>query len=265
MLTLLGLILTAGTARAADEPKPPDPKVLQAAQKKVMDELARIGGPGPRVQPITDQAVLRAFPGHTFFSVLFRQYPVAVAPPKPLRSSNVFVVPKEGKVDVVTDPAALQKLVQTTLPPVRDDAAAQAAVEAWLRLSSELHQDGFFTFAIMADSTKVSAEDGGRKATGKMVVMKGGNGMIDATLTFSGDGKLKQVDKKARITAGPRPRCHATRLLDPDPIVRRIVEEDLLFMGSAAKEYLDEQRGKASPELQKAIDRIWQRIRDEER
>jgi hypothetical protein len=36
-------------------------------------------------------------------------------------------------------------------------------------------------------------------------------------------------------------------------------------MGRAAKYYLDEQRAGATPELQRAIDRIWQRILAEER
>jgi hypothetical protein len=31
-------------------------------------------------------------------------------------------------------------------------------------------------------------------------------------------------------------------------------------MGLAAREYLDEQRAQAGPELRRAIDRLWQRI-----
>ena len=70
---------------------------------------------------------------------------------------------------------------------------------------------------------------------------------------------------RSKLKPGPRPICHATKLLDPDPVVRAIVEQDLLIMGRAAKPYLDEQRAKASPELQQAIDRIWQRILNEGR
>ena len=44
-----------------------------------------------------------------------------------------------------------------------------------------------------------------------------------------------------------------------------MAEQDLLIMGRAAKPYLDEQRAKASPALQQAIDRIWQRILDAEK
>ena len=62
---------------------------------------------------------------------------------------------------------------------------------------------------------------------------------------------------------GVRPICQATKLLDADPLVRRMAEQDILVMGQSAKEYLDEQRANAKPELKAAIDRIWKRIVDE--
>ena len=57
-----------------------------------------------------------------------------------------------------------------------------------------------------------------------------------------------------------RPICQSTKLLDSDPIVRKMAEQDLLIMGKAAKPYLDEQRAKVSPPLRDAIDKIWQQI-----
>ena len=81
-----------------------------------------------------------------------------------------------------------------------------------------------------------------------------------ATVTIDKDGKFAKAEEKVDLHPGPRPKCHATKLLDPDPVVRAIVEQDLLIMGKAAKPYLDEQRAKAAPELQAAIDRIWERI-----
>jgi hypothetical protein len=59
--------------------------------------------------------------------------------------------------------------------------------------------------------------------------------------------------------------CQATKLLDPDPIVRRMAEQDLLVIGKPATEYLDEQRARATPALREAIDRIWPRILIEDR
>jgi hypothetical protein len=52
-------------------------------------------------------------------------------------------------------------------------------------------------------------------------------------------------------------------LLDPDPLVGRMAEQDILVMGKSAKAYLDEQRAKAKSELKAAIDHIWKRIVDE--
>jgi hypothetical protein len=79
----------------------------------------------------------------------------------------------------------------------------------------------------------------------------------------SGEGKLTRAEEKADLKAGVRPICQATKLLDPDLIVRRMAEKDILVMGQRARTYLMEQRAKAAPELQQAIDRIWQRIIDE--
>jgi hypothetical protein len=49
-------------------------------------------------------------------------------------------------------------------------------------------------------------------------------------------------------------------LLDPDPIVREMAEQALLYMGLSARDYIMEQRAKASPRLREAIDRLWRRI-----
>jgi len=67
------------------------------------------------------------------------------------------------------------------------------------------------------------------------------------------------------IKRGIRPICQATKLLDPDLIVRGMAEQAILVMGRAAKEYLAEQRESASPELRDAIDRIWHKIVSEDR
>jgi hypothetical protein len=56
----------------------------------------------------------------------------------------------------------------------------------------------------------------------------------------------------------------STKLLDPDPVVRGMAEEAILVVGKGAKAYLDEQRARARPELQEAIDRIWRRILSED-
>ena len=95
--------------------------------------------------------------------------------------------------------------------------------------------------------------------------MAGGNGAIEATLSFDGAGKLARVAEGGKLRPGPRPICQATKLLDPDPLVRRMAEQDLRIMGRAAKGYLDGQRAQAAPELRRAIDRLWRQIEREDR
>src|SRR5262249_16351939 len=87
----------------------------------------------------------------------------------------------------------------------------------------------------------------------------GDKGDIKATLVFK-DGVLVTASTKVDLTPGMRPRCQATKLLDPDPLVRGMAEDAIRMMGSSAKPYLAEQRAKASAELRAAIDRVWARI-----
>lgn len=228
------------------------------AQKAVDDYLAGLKA-DTKATAIGDDAVGKVLPGWTCFSVVFRQFPVAFEPPDPLKSGNVLAV-KDGKVTAISDAAALEKFVTDNLAAVKDEATAKAAATAWVRLSQVLHQDGFFKFSIPEKG--VTGDTGKASATAEVEKKGGDSGAIAVTLTFK-DGKLTKVEEKAEVKAGVRPRCQATRLLDADPVVREIMEKDLLVMGRRIKWYLDEQRAKASPELKKEIDRVWQRIVDE--
>jgi hypothetical protein len=222
---------------------------------------AKKAAEGKFVSYYKDESLEKALPEHVFFHVLFRQYPVGRRPPEGLKASNVFAVDKEGKVKVLTDTKELEEVFKADVSAKTEDQLKDAA-RAWLRLAQEFTQDGFYKFRLMDDSTKVSGDK--KTVTGKVVVMQGGNGEIDATLTFDG-GKLAKAETQVNVKPGPRPICQATKLLDTDPIVRRMAKQDLLIMGRAAKPYLDEQRANAAPELRKAIDRIWERIEKEDR
>ena len=221
-----------------------------------------------QVIQITEEPVARVFPGRLFYTLRFRRYPVARQPPEPLGSNNLFVVKPDGSVEYLRDADTLEGLFRAALAPARTDAAAKDAVKGWLRLTQEFFQDGFFQFSVPEDSVKVtSTGNGGLQVTGKVVVNQrgGDSGEIVATLSFDRVGKLAQVSQAGQVRAGIRPICQATKLLDPDPIVRGMAEQAILVIGKAAEEYLDEQRAKASPELQRAIDQIWQRILAEDR
>jgi hypothetical protein len=257
-------MLVPCTAHAKDKDKPSEDDVKKA-QKMVTDRLAELKAQGGAIERITDDAVDKAFPGHIFFSVLFPQFPVGRAVPAPLKPSSIFVVSPDGKLKLLTDKKGLEEFFTSNVEPATADKAAQDAALAWLRFTEQLAQDGLYTFKTVDEATKVEKDKDGRIAKARATVAKGGNGDISVSLAFDEKGKLTKVDEKSELKPGPRPICHATKLLDPDPLIRRIVEQDLLIMGRAAKDYLGEQRANADPELKKAIDRIWQRILDEDR
>ena len=170
----------------------------------------------PRLVPIPDAALSRAFPQHRFFALIFRQYPVARVAPAPLRAQNVFAVKQDGMVQHLRDTQALEEFFRKTLGRVRAAASARDSAEAWLRLTEEFKQDGFFRFAIPQDSLVAAPSPGGWRASGKAVVTQGGKGEIRATLTFTQAGNLTRVVERSTVKAGVRPICQASKLLDPD-------------------------------------------------
>jgi hypothetical protein len=98
------------------------------------------------------------------------------------------------------------------------------------------------------------------------VVPKAGNeGFLTAEMLVSPKGQLLEVREDVKLKAGIRPICQATKLLDPDPIVRRMAERDLLILGPLAIPYLSEQWRQADPQLRRAIERIQRQIEQGER
>jgi hypothetical protein len=257
LLAVVAALTVTVAALAADKPSADD---LKKAEKTVQDRLGELKGTNAKVEALTDEPLQRALPGQMVFSVFFRLFPIAIGPPDPLKHQNLFFVGPDGKVAVVSDLKGLEDYCLTAVAPAKAEGAAKDVALAWLRLVEEMNQDGFYKFKTIEEATKVSPEGAGRKAAARAVVMAGGNGEINVEVTLDEAGKLVKATEMSTLKPGPRPRCQATKLLDPDPIVRSICEADLLIMGRAAKSYLDEQRAKASPELQQAIDRLWERI-----
>ena len=233
-------------------------------QQLVEDYLKGRGASGAVVRPITDDYVGRTFPNFSFFGVIFRLYPVAVLcpPTHDLKCSNVFFV-KDGQVDFVSTLQDLKFFFAAELGPSPSTEAATDAASTWLRFSEELKQDLFYTFS----ASEISYMPRGDvvRVRGHAAVMAGGEGHIEMLMTLGTAGSLLQIYEKGALRPGVRPICQATKLLDRDPIVRRMAEQDLLVMGRAAKPYLDRVRATARPKLQQAIDRIWQRILEEGR
>jgi hypothetical protein len=265
---VLATLASLSLAALAQNPEPVPDKLtkeqLAKAEKAARAHLDKLKGSRGRLQRIDDPVLERALPGHAFFHVLFRLYPVAIRPPAGLKSSNVFAVDRADKVTVLITPRGLEAFFKTNAPAAASDAQAKDAARAWVRLDQELHQDGYYTFKLMDDATKVSPNKDGKTASVRVVVMKGGSGTLGAQLTFDKAGKLTAAAEEAKIRRGPRPICQATKLLDRDPVVRKMAEQDLLIMGRAARGYLDEQKARARPELRRAIDAIWKRILEED-
>jgi hypothetical protein len=268
LTTVVGmfLILVGGSAARADDDKKDKPTMeeIEKAQKAIQAKYEVLNQPGaPPLTPLTDAALGKAFADRLFFSAIYRQYPVARLAPKGMKSQNVFIVTKDGGVEHLTGAKELEKFFRDHLGAIRSEDDAKNSTRAWLAVGQQFVQDGFFRFKVPDKDLSGSA----KKMSGKAVAEpnRGDKGFLQATLTFDDDGKLAKVEEVNTLKAGVRPICQATKLLDADPIVRGMAEQCILVMGSAAKEYLDDQRAKASPELQQAIDRIWQRIVEEER
>jgi hypothetical protein len=260
--TVLALFVFAALLHG-DEEKGKKKIDKDKAEKAMKDYMAKVKATGGTSTKIDDKTVDKLLPSHHFYHLLFRQHPVAMIPPTGLKASNVIAIGPDGKAQALTSVADLEKFFKANAKGLTSDDKAKQGAQAFLRLGRELYQDGFYTFDDDADSFKVTKKLG-RVVTGKTTAMRGGSGTLTLTLDVTDKGAITTAKIDSTLRAAPRPICQATKLLDADPVVRKMAEQDLLIMGKAAKGYLDEQRKKASPELRKAIDRMWRRIVAEE-
>jgi hypothetical protein len=237
------------------------PALCRAAddQQLVADYLQARGAGNAVIRPIADDFVARTFPNFAFFGAVFRQYPVAVTCPQAqdLKCANVFWV-KDRQVGFAASVQDLEFFFGAEMGPAPSKEAAADAASTWLRFSGELKQDLFYSFS-PPEITYTPGPDITR-VRARATVASGGEGQIDAMILLGSAGTFVRAYEKSSLKEGIRPICQATKLLDRDPIVRRMAEQDLLVMGRAAKLYLDSVRSTARPKLQDAIDRIWQRI-----
>jgi hypothetical protein len=228
---------------------------------RLHSELRRLHAADANAAPLSHGMLSTLFPAYDWYTVTFRQFPVGRIMPEPLKPSNLFAVPRAaGRPLLINSQNGLRDFFREKMSPVLTADQAREAAQAWLQAATALHQDGFYQFKIEEESIKAEANEGGIQVSGKAIAMRGGNGTITVSFAFDKKGRLLSLMEGTDLHPGPRPICHATKLLDPDPIVRNIVEQDLLIMGPAAKPYLDEVRRAAKPELRRAIDQIWDKI-----
>jgi hypothetical protein len=259
-LALPGLLVIPAIGQQPGEQKMP-PEAAKA-QELIKAHLAQINGKNGNVLWIQNDFLAKTFPKHTFFAVRFRIYPVAMQMPEGMKPSNVFAV-KDGKFEQIKDGNDLAAFFMANAVAASSQAAGEAAAKSALLLSEEFVQDGFYVFDIQpkADALTVRKETNvPQVADWRAIVMKGGNGELKVQLKWDDKGTVVGMSTAANVKAGPRPICQATKLLDPDPIVRKMAEQDLLYMGLAARDYIMEQRAAANPDLRQAIDALWGQI-----
>ncbi|MEZ0223288.1 MAG: hypothetical protein ACAH83_01950 [Alphaproteobacteria bacterium] len=253
----------ADTTQQAPVPPPPVvPLAPDPARKPLDDFLAKIEGADKGQMSVVSGGTLQAeFPGYLFYALHFRMFPVAVATPAPLKPANVFALSPQGEVTHMPDMDSLKDFFRHNAPAAQRNDQAREVFKAWMNLAVEFKQDGFYEFSALAPVNVTSrSATADLTVTSQVTATRGGYGGYKATVTFGEDGKIRGTTIVDNIKAGVRPVCQATKLLDKDPIVRKIAEKDILVMGPAAKSYLDEQRTKAAPDLQREIDRVWNKI-----
>ena len=257
------ILLYAGFLGQAGETKKDD--ALTKAKDAVVKQVQDLKGQNFKAEVVDEKYLRTMFPKHVFVAVHFPLWPVARIPPEPLKSQNVFAVSRDGKVTHLADGKNLEEFFKTTLGAQLDQ---DKTVRSYLRLRMEYIQDGFYKFKY-PDKTKVVGPGSSLtlvEGVVEVVPEAGNKGDFKAVIRFERADKFSAVTKEEnRVVRGMRPRCQATLLLHPDPLVREIAEQDLLVLGRLAGEYLLEQRAKANPDLRRQIDRIWKQIEVEGR
>src|SRR5258708_18673253 len=98
MLTTCTGLLIAAPLRAAE-----------TAEDKVMEYLKKIDGVERARVAVVKDSVSKAFPKIDFVAVVYPQFPIGRAAPKPLSIANVLAVDGHGKVTPLTHIKELQK------------------------------------------------------------------------------------------------------------------------------------------------------------
>jgi hypothetical protein len=157
------------------------------------------------IYPLTNDALARVFPAFLVYAV---RYPLTVRPPAPLKAQNLFIVDADGQMDDVTDFKGLEDFFRANVGQGLRKAAVKDAAVAWLALSQELVQDGFFKFSVPDDAVKVGRARAGLQAVARAVVRpeRGNQGYIQVTITFDMTGQLDSITEEKKIRTGTRPK-----------------------------------------------------------
>jgi hypothetical protein len=208
--------------------------------------------------------IAAVLPGYSFVIIIHIEHPVANTNIDPaLGTNSIAAVDKNLGVEIINSTDSLVRFFQAHQIPAAGEKML-LTVKAWLGLSQELKDDGFYSFTIREDSLRILPIDS-IQAEGISEVTGGGSGAIKANILFgTASHIIYNVVEQVELVEGIRPVCQSTKLLDKDPIVRRMAEGDLLSMGTSCLDYLSVQHAKAAPRLKVAIDAIYQKIMKQE-
>jgi len=157
---------------------------------------------GGDVQAIADPALAKVFPDYAFVVVRYRQYPVARLIPEGFKASNALALSKEKTVSRFKDVKEQERFFKEHAATARTANELKELLAAWLTLSQEQHQDGFYKFEIREKDFEYNKER--NQVHGRAVVLQGGSGELAAMLDLE-DGKLAKVSEIVKIRPGPRP------------------------------------------------------------
>lgn len=111
----------ADQASAGDVTSPADARARDLLQRK-LDTFG--GAERGQVISLVEDVLARVFSGDVFYALRFRQYPVALVPPGPLGTTNLFIVRPDGSVGHLADVRALEAFFRAALRPVTTDEQA---------------------------------------------------------------------------------------------------------------------------------------------
>jgi hypothetical protein len=114
-------------------------------------------------------------------------------------------VDKDGQMDHLTDFKGMEEFFRDHVGTVIKESKARDIARAWLAMSEELSQDGFFKFT---KGVKVGPGKTGLEAVGKATVKQemGNKGSIEVTIVFELDGMLSDISEKKHLRTGIRPK-----------------------------------------------------------
>ncbi|MBN2443702.1 MAG: dockerin type I repeat-containing protein, partial [Spirochaetales bacterium] len=171
----------------------------------------RIDLTGYIIKSIESDDVNQVLPGYVFYVIYLRQYPVAYGPPdEQLGTQCIVAINKNLEIEKIPDEDELQIFYRDHQIELNTRERCVTGMKAWLGLSQEYKNDGYYTFLI-SDEDIIVTELFGDVVTwgvkGVSRVVSGGEGAITADMIIDLFGSLVHVSEEYELIKGIRPIC----------------------------------------------------------